>query len=206
MLPSLLLQFSKILKLPQLLNIIDAWDHQTTSRFSLHSLPAHIFQPAKIIHQWIKILQNFFFCFTILPWHHSLPRAFYTEPRLFLTDWASISDKHLKLQNLVASHLLKAILFWNQFQHGQFSLFYLQDRHKRFVDFLITNNSKPWLLIYVDTHNSNLLNPDLNYFHSKLNTTYAVQLASHLPYVDRDFRTLQTPKIFPITTFLSQLI
>ena len=48
-------------------------------------------------------------------------------------------------ENLVASHLLKTCHYWTDSGEGDFELFYLRDKEKREIDFLITKDRKPWL-------------------------------------------------------------
>ncbi|MCZ6902368.1 MAG: DUF4143 domain-containing protein [Rickettsia endosymbiont of Ixodes persulcatus] len=48
-----------------------------------------------------------------------------------------------KFENLVASHLLKAVYFWNATGLGDFGLHYLHDKQKREVDLVITKDNKP---------------------------------------------------------------
>lgn len=183
-----------------------SWSQQTHPRLFQHTLPAQAEQSPKMMAHWLSHLQNFFFCSIIRPWSHSLSHSFISEPRLFLIDWSSIQDHALRLKNFVASHLFKSIFFWNEFYNIQASLFYLQDTRHRIVDFLVTKQNRPWLLIHVDPDSTNRLNPALPYFHRVLQTTHALQLAPNIQHVDCDFRAIRVPKIFPLTSFLSQLV
>ncbi|WP_410528544.1 DUF4143 domain-containing protein [Rickettsiales endosymbiont of Peranema trichophorum] len=198
--------FSKLQHTANISRLINALHNLPNSRLSCLKLSIDIPHSPKTISSWVQLLQNFYYCFIINPWNHNISYALTHEPRLYLLDWSNVVNPELKLKTLVASHLFKAIHFWNEFCNGQYSLFYIRNKQKKEVDFLITQNLKPWLLIHVDPFTSTQLNDDLLYFHSKLNTSYALQLAPGIPYIDCDFRELKSPKIFPITTFLSQLI
>ncbi len=48
---------------------------------------------------------------------------------------------------MVALELLRAISNWNDLGLGNFSLHYLRNREKEEVDFLLSNNHNPFLLI-----------------------------------------------------------
>jgi len=48
---------------------------------------------------------------------------------------------------MVALELLRAISNWNDLGFGNFSLHYLRNREKEEVDFLLSNNHNPFLLI-----------------------------------------------------------
>lgn len=158
------------------------------------------------IRKWISILKNLYYCFTIKPWHKNVTRSLIKEPKIYLWDWSSIPDQGSKVENFIASHLLKAVHFWVDTGLGTYDLFYLRDTQKKEVDFLITKENKPWILIEVKTSQNDSLSPNLKYFQEQIKAPYAFQLAFDMDYVEYDFRDLKTPKILPASTFLSQLI
>jgi uncharacterized protein len=158
------------------------------------------------IRKWISILENLYFCFKVKPWHKNVTRSLIKEPKIYLWDWSSIEDQGNKVENFVASHLLKAVNFWMDTGLGNYDLYYLRDTQKKEVDFLMTKENKPWILIEVKTSQKDSLNPNLKYFQEQIKAPYAFQIAYDMEYLDYDFRELKSPKILPISTFLSQLI
>lgn len=158
------------------------------------------------IRKWINVLEELHYCFKIKPWHKNITRSLIKDPKVYLWDWSKIDDIGSKVENFVASHLLKAVHFWTDTGLGQYDLFYLRDIDKHEVDFLVTKQNQPWLLIEVKTSQKDSLNPNLKYFQEQTKAPYAFQIAFDMDYVDFDFRDLKTPKILPMATFLSQLI
>lgn len=53
------------------------------------------------------------------------------------------------LGDLLASHLLKAVHWWTDIGLGQYDLYYLRDKQKRDVDFLVVRDGNPWFLVEV---------------------------------------------------------
>jgi len=51
-----------------------------------------------------------------------------------------LSDPGKRAETLVACHLLKAVECWTDLGFGDFDLFYVRDRKKREVDFLVTKD------------------------------------------------------------------
>jgi predicted AAA+ superfamily ATPase len=47
------------------------------------------------------------------------------EPKLYLWDWSLVDDEGHRHENLVASHLLKAVHFWTDRGFGEYGLYYL---------------------------------------------------------------------------------
>lgn len=158
------------------------------------------------IRRWISILKELYYCFTIRPWSNNISRSLIKEPIIYLWDWSKIEDPGSKIQNFVASHLLKAVHFWTDIGLGDYDLYYLRDKDKREVDFLIVKDNKPWILIEVKASEKKSLSKNLLYFQEQVQAAYVLQLAFDLDYIDYDFRDIKKPKIFPVSTFLSQLI
>lgn len=158
------------------------------------------------IKNWIHILEQIFFCFRIKPWHKNITRSLIKEPKIYLWDWSNVKDRGAKIENLVAAHLFKAVHFWIDTGLGEFDLFFLRDKEKNEVDFLVTKDRKPWMLMEVKSSSKDSLSPSLKYFQEQIHAEYAFQVAFDADYIDFDFRELKKPMIIPASTFLSQLV
>lgn len=157
------------------------------------------------IRRWIKILEELYYCFQIKPWSKNVTRSLLKEPKLYLWDWSKVNDPGARVENFVASHLHKAVNYWTDTGIGKYELFYLRDKDKREVDFLVSQNGTPWMLIEVKSSANESLSKSLHHFANQLNPQYTFQVAYDMPYVDYDIRKLTKPMIVPMSTFLSQL-
>ena len=117
------------------------------SPLSMASLARDIHVSFDSVRKWIKIFENFFMVFRIPPWSEKISRAITKEKKLYLFDYAGIESQAAKFENMVALELLRAISNWNDLGLGNFSLHYLRNREKEEVDFLLSNNHNPFLLI-----------------------------------------------------------
>lgn len=106
----------------------------------------------------------------------------------------------------MASHLLKAVHWWTDIGLGEYDLYYLRDKGKREVDFLVTRDDAPWFLVEVKTSGRQSLNKNLFYFQEKTGAQHAFQVAFDLEYIAQDCFSVIKPVIVPATTFLSQLV
>ncbi len=159
------------------------------------------------IHRWIKTLQEFYYCYTIKPWHTNVQRSLRKMPKLYLWDWSLIKDnKGKKIENFIASHLYKAAQFWTDSGLGDFELYFLRDKEMREVDFLMVRNHKPWFLVEVKSTNNQGISKHLYYYQKMLNIPHAFQVVYDLPYVNADCFQYHEPVIVPAITFLSQLV
>ena len=107
---------------------------------------------------------------------------------------------------MMALHLLKAIHFWNDLGLGDYHLHFIRDKEKREVDFLVTKNNHPWMLVEVKLSHNQGMSSSLRYFHEQLKPEFSFQVVFNLPYVDKSCFCKQGVTIVPARTFLSQLV
>jgi uncharacterized protein len=158
------------------------------------------------IRRWLEILKSFYFCYTLQPWSKNIVRSLLKEPKIYLWDWSCIADIGARAENFIASHLLKAVHFWTDRGWGEYDLYYLRDKEKREVDFLVAKNGKPWFLVEVKHSSNGSPSKALFYFQKMLNAEFALQVALDMDYVDRSCFDSARPLIVPAKTFLSQLV
>ena len=117
------------------------------SPLSMASLARDIQVSFDSVRNWIEIFENFFMVFRIAPWTRKISRAITKEKKLYLFDYAGLDSPAAKFENMVALELFRAVSNWNDLGRGNFSLHYLRNRDREEVDFLISNNHDPFLLI-----------------------------------------------------------
>lgn len=158
------------------------------------------------IRKWIKIIENLYFCFSIKPWFKNIKKSLLKEPKYYLWDWAMCLEDSFKLENLVASHLLKAAHFWTNFGFGDFGLYFLRDKNKREVDFLVVKDGIPWMMVEVKSSLNKSISSSFFYFYEILKPKYAFQVVLNMDFIKKDCFLEKRPVIVPLFTFLSQLI
>lgn len=88
---------------------------------------------------------------------------------------------------------------------GFYEMFYLRDKEKREVDFLVTKNDKPWFLVEVKQSEKSL-SASLGYFQKQIQAPHAFQIVLNADYEDVNCFEYSQPVIVPARTFLSQLV
>ncbi len=156
------------------------------------------------IRRWIDILSSLYFCYKVKPWSKNVSRSLIKEPKVYLWDWSLCTDRGARHENFIASHLLKSIHLWNDTGMGDYDLYYLRDKEKREVDFLITKDNTPWTMIEVKSSETGL-SRSLTHFQKQLTVPHCFQVVIDLPYVSRDCFSLTGIRVVPAKTFLSQL-
>jgi len=158
------------------------------------------------IKRWIKILESFYYCFTLKPWTKNISRSLLKEPKIFLWDWSEIKDIGVRTENFIASHLLKAVQFWTDSGLGKYNLYFIRDKDQREVDFIVTKDEEPWFLVEVKHSSEAKLSPHLAYFQAQTKAEHAFQVALDMDFINKNCFEIHTPIIIPAKTFLSQLV
>lgn len=198
-------ELTQVQELAQLEVLAELLKHQSAHTVVYRELAKKVKVVETTIKRWINVLEAFYYCFSIRPWTKNITRSLIKEPKIYLWDWSTIVDNGSKLENFVACHLLKSVHAWTDLGFGEYELYFLRDKDQREVDFLITKNKQPWIMIEVKSSAKEPLSRHLLHFQSQVQAEHILQVAQDLPFVDIDCFSLKNPTIVPLTTFLSQL-
>ncbi len=196
---------SRIQEVGQIELLAEILRHQAGQLTNYSNLADKVNVSSETIRRWIKTLQSFFYCFTVQPWFKNIPRALIKEPKTYLWDWINVDDEGHRVENFIAAHLLKAVHYWTDRGFGQYALWFIRDKEKREVDFMVSRDNKPWFLVEVKSSSKNGISKNLAYFQEKVKAKHAFQLAFEMEYVLKDCFEYTTPIIVPARTFLTQL-
>ena len=117
------------------------------SPLSINSLREDLQVAHDTLTNWIELLERVYYCFRVSPYHVRLSRTIKREQKLYFWDWTESESPGARFENMVASHLLKAVHAWNDVGYGEFSLMYFRNAEKEEVDFVVCNRRKPIALI-----------------------------------------------------------
>jgi predicted AAA+ superfamily ATPase len=178
---------------------------QTGQLTNYSSLSNKIRVADQTIRRWIDLLEKHYYCFCIRPWSKNIVRSLLKEPKIYLWDWSQIKDEGARFENFVASHLLKAVFFWNELGFGDFDLHYIRDKERREVDFLVSKNGEPWFLVEAKLTDSSI-SKSLRHFHNLINPEFSFQIVKNLQTINRSCFEEKGIWVVPAISFLSQLV
>jgi uncharacterized protein len=118
--------------------------------------------------------------FKVPPFHKNIARAILKSPKYYFYDTGQVSgDPGVKLENLVACALLKEIHFQEDCLGKEWNLFYLRNKDGREVDFMVTQNEQPSLMLEVKWSDSDRT-PNFSLFGKHFNPVRQIQVVKEL--------------------------
>src|ERR1039457_3161733 len=81
------------------------------SLLSLNALRVDLNVAHKTVSLWMDVLERFYYHFRLYPYASTKIKSLRKEPKLYLWDWSEVSSEAARLENIVASHLLKLCHF-----------------------------------------------------------------------------------------------
>ncbi len=199
-------ELTKVQGLGQIEMLVLLLKHQSGQLTSYSNLAKKIRVSVDTIRRWLGVLEAMYYCYAIRPWTKNITRSLLKEPKYYLWDWAQCSDIGARNENFIASHLLKAVHYWSDTGMGDYGLFFLRDKDKREVDFLVSKDGEPWFIVEVKSSMKQPLSSSLEIFARQLKVEHVFQVAIDAAYVDKNVFELKRPVIVPAKTFLSQLV
>ena len=154
------------------------------------------------VSRWITILENVYYCFRIAPYGPSNIKATKKNQKLYLWDWSTIEESGARLENLLASNLLKYCHYIEDTQGDSMELRFLRDKDQREIDFIVLKNGEPLFAVECKSH-SRKLSKHIAYFADRTNIPKFYQV--HLESDDLEVLKYRT-RIMPIITFCEKIL
>jgi len=174
------------------------------SKLSVNSLREDLNVGFDSVKNWLLILEQFYYFFSIPPYSKSISRAIKKEKKLYLYDWVEIENKGKRFENIIAFHLHKAVKLWNSCGLGNFELAYIRDRENKEVDFVIIKEKKPAMLIESRFRDENI-SKNLLHFQEKIGIPIAIQVVHKKEIMKKTKKNNLVQYIISAENFLNTL-
>jgi uncharacterized protein len=160
--------------------------------------------PATAKH-WLGVFEAMHYVFVCRPFTYKLSRSVHKQPKVYFFDNAEVPDQSARLENLVATHLLKRVHFLQDALGLDVNLHFLRDKEGREVDFAITRGRRVEELYEVKVSDRNP-DPNLLYYARKLRPRACYQVVGDLDksFVSQDVRFVSPSELFdqPLSTLV----
>ena len=130
--------------------LIQLLRNRVGSPISYSSLARDLQHSDRSIKRWLTVLENMYIVFKVAPWHRNIARSLLKAPKYYFFDTGQvIGDNGVKLENLTACALLKERHYLEDCLGVQSGLYYLRTRDGKEIDFFITRDDAPFLMLEV---------------------------------------------------------
>ncbi len=177
-----ILNFENITRLKDMNVLVELLRNRVASPVSYQGLAEDLEISPNTVKHYIEILEALYVVFRIYPHHRSIARAIKQQPKIYFFDIPLANGKGQRLENLVALSLHRHLCRQEDMDGIIRELRYLRTRDGKEVDFLITKDNQPELMLEV-RQSDRALSPALLYFHEKYKI-YGVQLVADLRLED----------------------
>lgn len=130
--------------------------------------------------KWLALLEKMYIMFTVYPYVDNIARSIIKPPKVYFYDNADVlNDDGARLENLVATTLLKRLHFLEDYHGFRYQLHYIRDKEKREVDFVVIKEGIVESLIEVKLSDTSL-SSSLQYYADRLKPKKIVQIVGNL--------------------------
>ena len=175
-----LLDLEKVRELKKIEILVQLLSQRVGSRISYSSLAKSLEVSSHTIKHWLQILEDLYVVFKVLPYTKDISSSILKSPKYYFFDVAHVrGNQGAKLENLMACQLLAQTHFLEDSLGDSLNIYFLADKQKHEVDFLIERNDKLDCLIEAKL-SSDKLSSSLKYFTERLRPKKSFQAVYHL--------------------------
>lgn len=138
-----LLDLERVKEVSLVEHLVDLLPSRVGSLLSVKSLREDLEIDHKTAERWLTILENLYVCYRIPPFGARRIRALRKQQKLYLWDWSMVAEPGPRLENFVASQLLKYCHWQEDVEGYRMELRFLRDTDAREVDFVVMRDGAP---------------------------------------------------------------
>jgi predicted AAA+ superfamily ATPase len=152
-----LIDLENVQQITQIETLIQLLKQRVGSPVSYSSLAQQLQCSDKTVKRWLTILENMYVLFKVVPFHKNIARAIQKTPKFYFYDTGQVlGDQGVKLENTVACAIQKELHFREDCLGEEGKLYYLKNKDGREIDFCVTADNGPSLLLEVKWKDSTL--------------------------------------------------
>ncbi len=174
------LEFSRLQEINTMRLFVEVLRERVGSPLSLASIARDLAVSPMTLKNYLEVLKALFIVFTIPPYHKNIARAILKSPKVYFFDTGLVKGSPgVKLENAVATMLLKKIEFLRDSQGSDVGLHYVRTKDGAEVDFALSHAGELTHLIEVKRSDCKPHNALIR-FASQFPQAQAIQLVLNL--------------------------
>ncbi len=175
-----LIDLENVQQITQIETLIQLLKHRVGSPISYSSLAQDLQCSDKTVKRWLTILENMYVLFKVPPFHKNIARAIQKAPKFYFYDTGQVlGEQGVKLENAVACAIQKELHFREDCLGEEGKLYYVKNKDGKEIDFCISKNNTPSLLVEVKWNDNNL-SPNFDLFKKFFPEIKMVQVSKKL--------------------------
>jgi len=182
------------------------------STVSVNSLARDLQVSPHTVKHWLEVLENLYVLFPVRPYHRNVARSLLKESKYYFYDTGAVAsagaDPGAVLENAVACALLRELHLLEDFEGRKTALCLLRDKEQREVDFLVTIDRRPRLLVEVKLGDDTFAPAIEHFLRFMPAETEALQVVHRLPRrktsASRKVQMLSAAAFLAQVSFLSE--
>ncbi len=152
-----LIDLENVQQITQIETLIQLLRQHVGSPVSYSSLANDLQCSDKSVKKWLTILEDMYVIFKVPPFHKNIARAIQKAPKFYFYDTGQVlGEQGIKLENAVACAIQKELHFLEDCLGESGGLYYVKNKDGKEIDFCITKDNIPTLLLEVKWNNANL--------------------------------------------------
>lgn len=175
---------------------------KVASILSVNSIREDLSVSHEAVERWIAIFENLYYCFRVRPYGPKKISALKKDRKLYLWDWSLAPSPGARLENLVASNLLKYCHYYEDTAGDNMEVCYLRDKYKREVDFVVLKDARPLFAVECKSGEKDP-GKHIHYFAER--TEIPVFYQVHLGVEDYEVRDSRV-RVLPFRTFVAEIL
>ncbi len=137
------LEFSRLHEINTMRLFVELLRERVGSPLSLTSISRDLAVAPATLKRYLEILQALFIVFTVHPWHRNVGRAILQTPKVYFFDTGLVrGDEGVRLENSVATMLLKQAHFLQDSAGREVGLHYIRTKDGAEVDFAFSESGE----------------------------------------------------------------
>jgi uncharacterized protein len=165
-----------VLDLDRMEMLFDRCAQVVGSPLSLNALREDLEVAHGTVRKWLAILERLYGVFRVPPFGPARVRAVKKEAKLYFWDWARVEEAGPRLENLVATHLLRLVHWLEDVEGEKCELRYFRTPVGHEVDFVLVQRGRPRLAVEVK-HSDQPLDRGLRYLLERVRVPRAFQIS-----------------------------
>jgi predicted AAA+ superfamily ATPase len=138
---------SRLLDLDRLEHLFFLASKACTTPLSMAGLAKEIGVSHTTVKAWLEHMEKAYLLFSVTPWFRGIRRALRKGTKWYALDWTYALDGAGRWENMVASALHRTCIVLHDLCMGNYQLHYLKTLDKRGVDFMVSQNGRPALVV-----------------------------------------------------------